>query len=64
MNVAVNNAVRRIFGFRQRQSIRQLREFYGFKPIEVMFENAKMRFSRELSNHRNGTLCFLSSLEI
>ena len=34
MNVAINNAVRRIFGFRQRQSIRQLREFYGFKPID------------------------------
>ena len=64
MNVAVNNAVRRIFGFRQRQSIRQLREFYGFKPIEVMFENAKKRFTRELTNHRNGTLRFLSSLEI
>ena len=40
VNVAVNNAIRRIFGFCQYQSIRHLREFYGFKPIEMLFENA------------------------
>ena len=59
MNVAVNNVIRRIFGFRQRQSIRKLREFYGFQPIELMFEKAKKRFYHELANHR-----FLSTLEI
>ena len=64
MNVAVNNVIRRIFGFRQRQSIRQLREFYGFQPIELMFEKAKKHFYRELTNHSNGTLRFLSTLEI
>ena len=62
VNVAVNNAIRRIFGFRQYQSIRQLREFYGFKPIERMFEEAKARFHRALPNHRNGILQFLSTV--
>ena len=34
-NVAVNNAIRRIFGFRLWQSIRQIREFYGYPSIEI-----------------------------
>ena len=63
VNVAVNNAIRRIFKFRQWQSIRQLREFYGFKPIEVMFEIARNRFFRALPYHNNALLRFLSTLE-
>ena len=50
-NVAVNNAVRRIFGFRQWQSIRQLREFYQYDSIEVLFANARNRFLVSLANH-------------
>ena len=64
VNVAVNNAIRRIFKFRQWQSIRQIRECYGFKPIEVMFATAQKRFLRALPNHRNALLRFLSTLEI
>ena len=62
-NVAVNNAIRRIFGFRLWQSIRQIREFYGFPSIEIMFANAKTRFYKKLSVHDNGILRFLSSIE-
>ena len=40
-NVALNNAIRRIFGFRRWQSIRQLREVYGYDSIEMMFAKAK-----------------------
>ena len=61
-NVAVNNAIRRIFGFRRWQSIRQLRECYGYKPIEVMFAQAKSRFFSSLSCHQNAVLRFLSTL--
>ena len=43
-NVAVNNAIRRIFRFRYWQSIRQIRQFYGFDSIEIMFAKAKARF--------------------
>ena len=64
VNVAVNNAIRRIFKFRQWQSIRQLREFYGFKPIEVLFEISRKRFFRALPYHCNALLRFLSSLEV
>ena len=55
-NVAINNAVRRIFGFRRWESIRQLREFYGFDSIEIMFLKAKNRFLSSLAIHSNLTL--------
>ena len=63
-NVALNNAIRRIFGFRRWQSIRQIREIYGYDSIEVMFANAKDRFHHSLSNHHNDVLKFLSTLEV
>ena len=55
-NVAVNNAVRRIFGFRQWQSIRQLREIYNYDSIEMMFANARKRFLSSIANHSNKLL--------
>ena len=58
-NVAVNNAIRRIFGFKRWESIRQLREFYGFKSLEVKFASAKQRFLRSLANHKNRVLKLL-----
>ena len=60
-NVAVNNAVRRIFGFRRWESIRHLREFYQFNSIEVIFAKAKHRFAISIHNHSNRILRFLSS---
>ena len=59
LNVALNNAVRRIFGFRRWESIRHLREFYQFDSIEVMFANSKRRFEISLANHTNRILRFL-----
>ena len=58
-NVAVNNAVRRIFGFRQWQSIRQLREFYHYDSIEVMFAKARKQFLVSIANHSNEIMRFL-----
>ena len=61
LNVAVNNAVRRIFGFRRWESIRQLREVYKYDSIEVMFAKARRRFYSNLVNHNNCVLKFLFS---
>ena len=63
-NVALNKSIRRIFGFHHWQSIRQIRECYGFNSIEVLFAKAKTRFFSSLSAHRNGILRFLSTLEL
>ena len=64
LNVAVNNAVRKIFGFRRWESIRYLREFYSFESIEMAFAKAKKRFLIGLKDHSNGILRFLSTLEL
>ena len=58
-NVAVNNAVRRIFGFRQWQSIRQLRDAYQYDSIEMSFAKARKRFLTSIANHSNELLRFL-----
>ena len=63
-NVAVNNAVRRIFGFRYWQSIRQLREYYGYDSVEIIFAKARKRFLISIANHNNGLLRFLSQLVV
>ena len=64
LNVAINNAVRRIFGFRRWESIRQLREFYLMKPIEQLFLIAKRRFRYSVSNHINPIILFLADLDV
>ena len=58
-NVAVNTAARRIFGFRQWQSIRQIRDVYNYDPIEVLYEKAKNRFHGGMLTHDNSILKFL-----
>ena len=58
-NVAVNNAVRRIFDFRYWQSIRQLREAYNYDSIEIVFAKARKNFLVSLANHSNKLLQFL-----
>ena len=39
--VALNTAVRHIFGFRLWQSIRQIQDIYRCESIEVLYEKAK-----------------------
>ena len=62
-NVAVNTAVRRIFGFRQWQSIRHLREIYGYDSIELMFDKARRRFYNGMMSHHNQVLRSLATLQ-
>ena len=63
-NVAISTAIHRIFGFRMWQSIRQIREFYGYDAIEVIFAKAKRRFFDALTNHKNEILRLLSTVEM
>ena len=63
-NVAVNNAIRAIFRFRYWQSIRQLREFFHYDSIEVMFAKARKHFLLSIKEHHNGVPRFLSALVV
>ena len=62
-NVAVNTAARRIFGFRQWQSIRQIREVYGYDSVEVLYVKTKRRFHDAMLSQRKYILKFLEGLQ-
>ena len=59
-NVAINNALRKIFGFNQWQSIRVLREVFGFKSLNEIFAIAQAKFLRLCHVHRNPILKFIA----
>ena len=61
LNFALNNAIRRIFGFRL--STCQIREFYGYDAVEVMFAKAKRKFHGTKHSHDNAVLRLLSTLD-
>ena len=61
-NVAMNNAFRKIFGFKHWQSIRYLRELFGFESLYVMFQKAQDKFLSSCKSHTNTIVNFLSSL--
>ena len=63
-NVAMNNAFRRIFGFTQWQSIRTLREIFGFDSLYIMFKNARDRFALSCRHHDNPVITFIASLNL
>ena len=60
-NSALNNAIRRIFGFNQWESIRTLRSQFGYPDIYTIFEKRRLSFYTQLENSSNGVLkLFLS----
>ena len=61
-NVAMNNALRKVFGFTQWQSIRTLREVFGFESIYVIFKNAQDRFIASCRHHQNPLISFIASI--
>ena len=63
-NVAVNNAIRKIFSFAVWQSIRHLRISYGYKSIYELFENAKRKFLCDASRSMNEVVLHLATLSL
>ena len=56
LNTAVNLYIRRIFSFRWWQGTRFIREHLGYPSLTEMFERARKRFLRSLSNSTNTVL--------
>ena len=52
-NTAMNNVFRKIFGFKEWQSIRTLREVFGFESLYVLFKTAQDRFLSSCCAHFN-----------
>ena len=58
-NTALNNAVRRIFGFNQWESIRTLRSDLGYPDLYTIFEKRRQSLDSYMSNTGNQVLKLL-----
>ena len=60
-NTAVNDALRFIFGYNQWESIRTLRESFGYKSLTDLFANAKKKFHENVRSHLNSIISRIAS---
>ena len=61
-NTAVNNALRRVFGFKDWRSIRTLREIFNFKSLYEIFKSAQDRFAESCKSHLNPVVRKINSI--
>ena len=61
-NTAVNNAIRHIFTYHRWQSIRTLRENFGYKSLTDIFSVSKGRFIAKLPSHHNSVISTLANV--
>ena len=61
-NLAINNALRKVFGFTEWESIHILREIFGFKSIYFIFKKAQDRFLVSCHHHQNPIISFIASI--
>ena len=63
-NKAVNDALRKVFGFQDWRSIRVLREIFGFKSLTDIFRVNQRRFDQNCTTHSNPIIVALSKVEL
>ena len=63
-NKALNDALRKVFGFRDWRSIRILREIFRFKSITDIFRKNQRRFHENCTSHSNPIVTGLSKMEM
>ena len=61
-SVAMNNALRKIFGLTDWLSIRDLREMAFIVPLEEIFDEARDRFMESCQTHKNPIVKFIAAL--
>ena len=59
-NTAVNDALRLIFGFNRWESVRSIRESFGYRSLTELFAKAKRRFDVSLPHHHNKVISHLA----
>ena len=55
-NVALNDAIRKIVTFNRWESVRFLREGFGYKSLCKIFASAQKNFHHSLATHHNATI--------
>ena len=59
LHVALNDAIRKIFGYNRWQSIKDIRESFGFLSVTEIFAKRKSKFELSLPHSGNSLLTFL-----
>ena len=59
---ALNDAIRKIFTFNRWESVRALREGFGYPSLCDIFAKARNKFLNSLSNHENRTISQLQMI--
>ena len=59
LHVAVNDAIRKIFGFNRWQSVKEIRESFKYLSITEIFAKRKSNFERSIPSIGNSLLTFL-----
>ena len=62
MSVALNDAIRKIFGWNRWQSVSELRKAMGYKSLEIISAKLKKSFLIKLSTINNSVLQRISSI--
>ena len=62
LHIAVNDAIRKIFAYNRWESIKTLRESFGYRSVTEIFTQRKKSFENQLPCIGNATLSFLSRL--
>ena len=63
-NTALNDAIRKIFSFNRWESVRHLREGFGYRALNEMFHLAKKKFDESLLGHHNSVVSSLAALRL
>ena len=56
MSVALNDAVRKIFGWNRWQSVSDLRKMMGYDSLDIIFAKLKRKFSAKLLKSDNDVI--------
>ena len=60
--VALNDAIRKIVSFQRWESVRSLRESFGYKSLYDIFAISRKKFHESLQSHSNCTLKTLAAI--
>ena len=64
LHVAVNDAIRRIFSYNRWESIKTIRESFGYLSVTEIFARRKKNFENKLPHIGNAMLAFLHLIPI
>ena len=60
-NVALNNAIRRIFSFQRWESTRALRQQLNYQNVYEIFESRRSRFANKCQHSSNQVIAYLTN---